>query len=40
MAADAKASGSYVLGQTDDVNKHYLLGKQMGLPGQFGYAVK
>lgn len=40
--ADAKSKGNpqYVIGKTDDINKFYTLGKQMGLPGQFGYALK
>jgi len=41
MAAPAsKPKGDWVIGKTDDINKFYKLGKQIGLPGQFGYAVR
>lgn len=34
------SSGDWVLEhETDDVRKHYILGKQLGQPGQFGYAL-
>jgi len=38
MAAPANSS-NFVVGKTEDIKKFYRFGKQLGLPGQFGYAV-
>lgn len=37
--SQARNTSPYVIGKTDDIKKSYAFGKQLGMPGQFGYAV-
>jgi len=39
-AAAAAANSVFVVGKTDEIKKTYKFGKQLGLPGQFGYALQ